>query len=81
MSYTIAKKIVLARAILKQPKVLILEDALDQFNVEETNTIIDFITDKNNPWTLIVVSGNKRWRQKCTQEITLENGEIKTLKL
>ncbi|MGZ0017334.1 peptidase domain-containing ABC transporter [Yeosuana sp. AK3] len=81
MSYTIAKKIVLARAILKQPKVLILEDALDQFNVEETNTIIDYLTDKQNPWSLIVVSSNERWKRKCTQEITLENGEIKTLKL
>lgn len=80
MSYTIAKKIVLARAILKQPKVLILEDALDQFNVEETNKIIDFITSESNPWTLIVVSNNERWKNKCTQQITLENGEIKTIK-
>lgn len=80
MSYTIAKKIVLARAILKQPKVLILEDALDQFNVEETNSIIDYITSESNPWTLIVVSSNERWKNKCTQQITLENGEIKTIK-
>ena len=80
MSYTIAKKIVLARAILKQPKVLILEDALDQFNIEETNTIIDFLTSESNPWTLIVVSSNERWKNKCTQQITLENGEIKTIK-
>ncbi len=81
MSYTIAKKIILARAILKQPKVLILEDALDQFNVEETNSIIDFITLESHPWTLIVVSNNERWKNKCTQQITLENGEIKTIKL
>jgi ABC-type bacteriocin/lantibiotic exporter with double-glycine peptidase domain len=80
MSYTIAKKIVLARALLKQPKVLILEDALDQFNQDETNAIIDFITSKDNPWTLIVVSTNKRWIDKCTQQITLENGEIKSIK-
>jgi ABC-type bacteriocin/lantibiotic exporter with double-glycine peptidase domain len=80
MSYTIAKKIILARAILKQPKVLILEDALDQFNLDETNTIIDFLTNKKHPWTLIVVSSNDRWKDKCTQEITLENGKIKTLK-
>ena len=80
MSYTIAKKIVLARAILKQPKVLILEDALDQFNVQETNEIIDFITSESNSWTLIVVSNNERWKNKCTQQITLEHGEIKTIK-
>ena len=36
MSYTIAKKIILARAIIKQPRIMILEDPLDQFNLEET---------------------------------------------
>jgi len=80
MSNTIAKKIVLARALIKQPKVLILEDALDQFNEDETNSIIDFITSNDNPWTLIVVGSNKRWISKCTQQITLENGEIKSIK-
>jgi len=60
--------------------VLILEDALDQFNVQETNEIIDFITSESNSWTLIVVSNNERWKNKCTQQITLEHGEIKTIK-
>ncbi len=77
MSYTISKKIVLARAIVKKPKVLILEDPLDQFNMLETDTIINFLTDKQNPWALIVVSSNPRWENNCTQIITLEKGEIK----
>ncbi len=38
MSFTIAKKIILARAILKQPKVLILEEPLDHFEKEEAVT-------------------------------------------
>ena len=81
ISYTVAKKLILARAILKQPKILILEDALDQFNLEETNSIIDYLTSNNQPWTLIVVSTNERWKEQCNQNITLENGRIKTLKL
>jgi ABC-type bacteriocin/lantibiotic exporter with double-glycine peptidase domain len=77
MSYTIAKKIVLARAIVVKPKILILEDALDQFNKEETNDIIDFITSKENDWSLVVVSTNDRWKKNCDKIITLEEGEIK----
>jgi ABC-type bacteriocin/lantibiotic exporter with double-glycine peptidase domain len=77
MSYTIAKKIILARAIIKQPKVMILEDPLDQFNPLETNKIISYLTDKNKPWSLIVVSSNKDWIKKCNQIITLEKGAIK----
>lgn len=79
MSYTIAKKIILARAIIKEPKIMILEDPLDQFNLEETLRIIDYLTDAKKPWALIVVSSKKSWRTKCNQIITLEKGEIKSI--
>jgi ABC-type bacteriocin/lantibiotic exporter with double-glycine peptidase domain len=79
MSYTIAKKIILARAIIKQPKILILEDPLDQFNLNETLKIISYLTDSKRPWALIVVSSKKSWKKKCTQIITLKKGEIKSI--
>lgn len=77
LSYTLSKKIVLARAILKEPKILILEDALDRFNKTETNSIIDFLTHKDRSWGLIVVSSSSAWIDKCTQLINLEKGQIK----
>ena len=80
MSYSIAKKIILARAIIKQPKVMILEDPLDQFNLEETTKIIDFLTNPKQPWSLIVVSSKKSWKTKCNQVITLDKGAIKSIK-
>lgn len=78
MSYTIAKKIVLARAILKQPKVLILEDALDQFSSDETKSIIDFLSQESNPWALVVVSNNDYWKTHCKELIYLKEGEIQS---
>jgi ABC-type bacteriocin/lantibiotic exporter with double-glycine peptidase domain len=79
MSYTIAKKLILARAIIKQPKIMILEDPLDQFNLEETVRIINYLTDIKRPWALIVVSSKKSWRTQCNETITLEKGEIKSI--
>ncbi|MGK0422365.1 MAG: ABC-type bacteriocin/lantibiotic exporter with double-glycine peptidase domain [Polaribacter sp.] len=79
MSYTIAKKMILARAIIKQPKIMILEDPLDQFNLSETLKIINYLTDIKRPWALIVVSSKKSWKKQCTQIITLEKGEIKSI--
>lgn len=79
MSHTVSKKIILARAILKQPKVIILEDALDRFNPQETNAIINYLTHKDRPWALIVVSGSDTWKASCNQIIELEKGEIKNL--
>ena len=76
ISYTVSKKIILARAIIKQPKLLILEDPLDQFTKEESKTIIEYITDKKHPWSLVVVSANKQWISSCSTQITLDNGKI-----
>lgn len=80
MSYTLSKKIVLARAILKAPKVLILEDALDRFNEEETMSIVDYISHSDRPWGLIVVSSSDIWLNKCSDIITLERGRIQSKK-
>jgi ABC-type bacteriocin/lantibiotic exporter with double-glycine peptidase domain len=76
IAYTVAKKIILARAILKSPKLLILEDPLDQFSTEEATKIINFITDPKHHWSLIVVSANKQWESSCSTKITLDNGKI-----
>jgi ABC-type bacteriocin/lantibiotic exporter with double-glycine peptidase domain len=76
ISYSLSKKIVLARAILKNPKVLILEDALDRFNRTETKAIVDYLSHPDRPWALIVVSFSSVWIGKCTEIITLEKGKI-----
>ena len=81
IAYTIAKKLVLARALAKRPKVLILEDPLDQFKQEETQKIIQYLSSPKQPWSLIVVSNNKAWKQQCNKHITLENGAIKNITL
>ncbi|WP_372756729.1 peptidase domain-containing ABC transporter [Mariniflexile sp.] len=79
MSHTVSKKLILARAILKKPKLLILEDALDRFNPLETNSIINYLTHPDRPWILIVVSGSDSWKPKCTQTIELDRGKIKKI--
>lgn len=74
--YTISKKIVLARAIVKKPKILILENPLDQFHRDEAEKIITFLTNKTQPWSLIVISNNDKWKLNCNKHITLKNGTI-----
>ncbi|MBE7653302.1 peptidase domain-containing ABC transporter [Tenacibaculum finnmarkense] len=76
IGYTISKKIILARAIIKKPKLLILEDPLDQFEKKEAKKIIDFITSPSQKWSLIIVSSNDKWEEKCTKKITLHKGKI-----
>ena len=74
--YTVSKKIVLARSIVRKPKLLILKDPLDQFNKEEADRILNFLTDSSNGWALLVVSENEKWEQKCSRIITMDKGSI-----
>ncbi len=77
ISYQISKKILLARAIIKKPKILILEDALNHFSNTDTSSIIDYLTNKDRPWALVIVSDNSYWQKKCTKVISLNKGEVK----
>ena len=40
ISFTVAKKIILARAILKNPKLLILEEPLEHFEADEAKELL-----------------------------------------
>lgn len=76
--YTIAKRIVLARAIVHKPELLLLKDPLDQLEASEAKAIIDYLTDANQPWTIIVSSRNPLWRKHCTSTIKLDQGTLNT---
>lgn len=74
--YTIAKKIVLARSIIRKPKLLILKDPLDHFSESEAERLIQFLAGKEHPWTLLVVSQNPKWTQFCHNHIVVDKGTI-----
>lgn len=74
--YTISKKIVLARSIVRRPKLLILKDPLDQFTELEADKIMEFLTDASNGWALVIVSENPKWERLCNRTIAIENGRL-----
>ena len=80
MSYSVTKKLILARALLHRPQCLILEDPLDIFTSGETQSVIDYLCAPEHPWSVIVVSNNYYWEKKSTQIVQLEEGRLTTLK-
>ena len=76
ISYTVAKKIVLARSLVKRPKLLVLRDPLDQFDSEEADRIMDYLTHPDRPWSLMVVSDDPKWVSRCGRVIHLADGKI-----
>jgi ABC-type bacteriocin/lantibiotic exporter with double-glycine peptidase domain len=76
LSSSNAQKILIARSIVTQPKVLLLEDPLNKMDTKLANEIIDFLVDPKHKWTLVVSSKNEYWKKQCTRVIELSNGKL-----
>lgn len=77
---SIIQKILLARCIISAPKILYLEEPLENVDPQSAKDIIDFLTAEDKNWTIVVVSKNDYWKQKCSKHYNLENGVIQPIK-
>lgn len=70
------QKILLARSVLQQPRLLFLENAFDKMDSSTSQQVIDFLMHPNQKWTIIAISKNNYFTQICNRKIHLENGKI-----
>ena len=74
--YSVARKIILARSIVRKPSLLILNDPLDQLDPEEEDKILDFIFSSENKWSVIVSSKDEKWKKYCDRILNIEQGKL-----
>lgn len=76
---TVIRKIILARSILKNPKLLVLKDPLELFNTEETERIRAYLLDPARVWSLVVASPDLAWKNGLTESYEVVDGTLKPL--
>ncbi len=69
---SVIQKIQIARLMIGTPKLILLEDPLHSIESEEKKKIIDYMTDSNRNWTLVVVSDFEYWSEKCQKNLQLD---------
>lgn len=74
--FTVSKRILLARAIVHQPKLLLLKDPLEYFEAQEAEKLVQYLTAEERPWALVVSSQNRYWKTYCNKIIEISKGEI-----
>ena len=72
----IQNRIILARAIVTEPKLLILEDPLDHVKRKEKRAIIEALVAKDNNWSIIVTSVDEVWKEYIDNQIVMSNGRV-----
>jgi len=68
---SIIQKILIARMIVSEPKLLLMEDPLQFIDEEEKKRIVDYILSDERNWTVVIVSDFYYWKKKCNRVIEL----------
>jgi len=70
-------KILIARAIVDQPRLLLLENSFSVFSPDEKQSILSFLLDRKHPWTLILSSSEDLAKSPLfDKKVMLNQGEI-----
>ncbi len=69
-------KIILARAIVSNPSLLLLEDPLDHVPALEKEIIIQKLTKPDSPWSIIITSVDNIWSKYIPHQVHLNNGKV-----
>lgn len=73
---SVIQKLILARCIAKQPKLMVLNDFFIGLPRSEKLRLIQHLMDTANPWTFIAVSNDPLVMAACSRVIVLNEGRI-----
>ncbi len=69
-------KILVARAVVGKPNLLVMEEPLAALNFKDRLNIAQFLTDKTKPWTLICVTEDPVLAALCDRVLIMKDGGI-----
>ena len=79
LSPAVKQKLAIARALIRNPKVLVLDDIFANLDTENEQLILDDIAELARGRTLIIISQQIWYLKHCRKIIYMENGEIKQI--
>ena len=79
LSPAVKQKLAIARALIRNPKVLVLDDIFANLDTENEQLILDDIAELARGRTLIIISQQIWYLKHCRKIIYMEKGEIKQI--
>ncbi len=71
LSYSQRTRLVIARAILDKPRLLLLDQSLENLGPKVFKEITDFVFDERRPWTIVIVSADDQIMDMCHRRIDM----------
>lgn len=79
LSWSQSRAIVMARALVGRPRLLLIDGFLDGMAEELKRRIADVVFAPSAPWTLVLVTNDKLLQDRCQRSITLAKSETSGL--
>ena len=76
LSRNIIQKILLLRALVDNPRLVLLEDPLEGLNDPIRQKVIDYLINETKGQTIVISSNDENIAAKCSKVIFLKNGEV-----
>ncbi len=75
---SLVKRIIQARCIAGSPRLILLEDSLQNWDPHDREQLLGWISAPERPWTLLAVSNDPWLQQRCTRTLHLTEGRLVT---
>ncbi len=76
LSSSQAVRLMLARAIVGRPRLLLIDGTLDSLPDETIGEVLKRLTEDNSPWTLLVTTGRHAVMQACSRIVDIRPGMV-----
>lgn len=70
---SIIQKLLIARILVGEPRLLLMEDPMQFIEEDEKKRIIDYIMHKDRKWTVLVISDYYYWKEKGQRVIQMDD--------
>ncbi len=72
-----AWRLMVARAIVGQPRLLVMDGVLDQIDSAEREQLVQLLFGADAPWTLVCVTDDPALLARCSRVVTLRGGQLR----
>jgi ABC-type bacteriocin/lantibiotic exporter with double-glycine peptidase domain len=73
---SVIQKLLLARAIVHHPKLLLLEDCFENLTESEKNKITDYLLSDKFKCTIIAITNDEYYLSRCNKSYLMKSGTI-----
>ncbi len=79
LSRNIVQKILLLRALVNNPRLVLLEEPFDGISEAAKNSVVNYLLTETTSQTILISCNNEDFAAQCDKVIYLENGMVKAI--